>query len=88
MSEIKNIPDGWEETTLGQNLTEIAMGPFGSDLKVDMFTETGVPIIKGGNLLGSFVSGKFSFVSEEKATSLRKAIAYPNDLIITHRGTL
>lgn len=88
MSEAKKIPDGWIETTLGPNLTEIAMGPFGSNLKVDMFTESGVPVIKGGNLLESFVGGNFSFVSEEKATSLRKAIAYPNDLIITHRGTL
>lgn len=88
MSEVIIIPDGWEKTTLGENLKEIAMGPFGSNLKVDMFTEDGVPIIKGGNLSGYFVDGDFSFVSEEKADSLRKAVAYPNDLIITHRGTL
>ncbi|MBJ2124486.1 restriction endonuclease subunit S [Flavobacterium sp. IB48] len=88
MSDVKNIPEGWVETTLGKNLKEIAMGPFGSNLKVDMFTKNGVPVIKGGNLLESFVGGDFSFVSEEKATSLGKAIAYPDDLIITHRGTL
>lgn len=80
--------NNWKETKLGDNLSEIAMGPFGSNLKVDMFTETGVPIIKGGNLSEYYVGGDFSFVSEEKATSLRKAVAYPNDLIITHRGTL
>jgi len=88
MSDVNNIPEGWVEAILGENLTEIAMGPFGSNLKVDMFTESGVPVIKGGNLLGNFIGGDFSFVSEEKADSLRKSVAYPNDLIITHRGTL
>lgn len=88
MSSVKQIPEGWVDTTLEKNIAEIAMGPFGSNLKVDMFTEKGVPVIKGGNLLEYFVGGDFSYVSEEKATSLRKAVAYPNDLIITHRGTL
>ena len=88
MMEENGLPKGWVETTLGENLSEIAMGPFGSNLKVDMFTKSGVPIIKGSNLLKDFVSGDFTFVSEEKANSLGKAIAFPNDLIITHRGTL
>jgi len=88
MREDDNIPMGWVKSRLENNLSEIAMGPFGSNLKVDMFTEYGVPVIKGGNLLNDFVSGPYSFVSEEKADSLRKAVAYPNDIIITHRGTL
>ncbi|MDC1522893.1 restriction endonuclease subunit S, partial [Flavobacteriaceae bacterium] len=84
----KNIPEDWIETTLEENISVIAMGPFGSNLKRDMFTKEGVPIIKGGNLSGMYVGGDFTFVSEEKATSLRKAVAYPNDIIITHRGTI
>lgn len=83
-----NIPEDWIETTLEENISEIAMGPFGSNLKRDMFTKEGVPIIKGTNLSGIYVGGDFTFVSEEKATSLRKAVAYPNDIIITHRGTI
>jgi len=83
-----NIPEDWIETTLEENISVIAMGPFGSNLKRDMFTKEGVPIIKGGNLSGMYVGGDFTFVSEEKATSLRKAVAYPNDIIITHRGTI
>ncbi|QTA81144.1 Restriction endonuclease type I, HsdS-like [Desulfonema limicola] len=36
----------------------------------------------------SFVGGVFSYVSEEKADSLNRSVAYPGDVIITHRGTL
>ena len=73
---------------LGDLLTDMAMGPFGSNLKVDSFIESGVPIVKGGNLYGHEVGGDFSFVSEEKAQSLKRSLAYPDDIIITHRGTL
>ena len=83
-----NIPEGWVDTTLVENISVIAMGPFGSNLKRDMFTEEGVPIIKGTNLSGLYVDGAFTYVSDDKATSLRKAVAYPNDIIITHRGTI
>ena len=89
MSDDSNkIPEGWIEADLGEYIQEIAMGPFGSNLKVSMYTESGVPIIKGGNLSGDLVDGEFTFVSEKKADSLRKAVAYPDDIIITHRGTI
>ncbi|NTW62254.1 restriction endonuclease subunit S [Candidatus Saccharibacteria bacterium] len=73
---------------LGDIISDIAMGPFGSNLKVDSFTDSGVPIIKGGNLYDHEVGGSFSFVSEEKAQSLKRSLAYPDDIVITHRGTL
>jgi len=85
---MSELPEGWVETTLGGNISDIAMGPFGSNLKVDSFTNEGVPVIKGGNLSEFFVSGSFSFVSEDKADSLNRSVAYPGDIIITHRGTL
>jgi len=85
---MSGLPEGWVKTTLGNNIVDIAMGPFGSNLKVDSFIETGVPVIKGGNLSENFVGGSFSFVSEEKATSLRRSVAHAGDIIVTHRGTL
>jgi len=85
---MRNFPVGWVETKLGNNIVDIAMGPFGSNLKVDSFIDAGVPIIKGGNLSENFVGGNFSFVSEEKASSLRRSVAHAGDIIITHRGTL
>ena len=67
----------------------VAMGPFGSDLKVENFTESGVPVIRGGNLGSFYVSNDgLAFVSEEKAETLARSLALPGDLVITHRGTL
>ena len=64
------------------------MGPFGSDIKTDNFVDTGVPVIRGGNLTHGFVDDNFVFVSEAKADELRNANAFPGDIVITHRGTL
>lgn len=83
-----HIPEWWRETTLGENIVEIAMWPFWSNLKVDMFTDKWVPIIKWSNLFWLYVNGDFTFVSEEKATSLWRSVAYPWDFVITHRWTL
>ena len=83
-----HIPEWWKETTLGEVIIVIAMWPFWSNLKVDMFTENWVPIIKWWNLFWLYVSGDYTFVSEDKATSLWRSVAYPWDFVITHRGTL
>ncbi len=85
---MRELPEGWVKTTLGENISDIAMGPFGSNLKVDSFIDAGVPVIKGGNLAEYYVCGDFSYVSEEKADSLKRSVAYSGDIIITHRGTL
>lgn len=73
---------------LGDLIEDVAMGPFGSNLKTDNFIASGVPVIRGGNLYEQKVGGEFVFVSEEKAQSLKRSLAYPNDIVITHRGTL
>ena len=85
---MSELPKGWIETTLENNIVDIAMGPFGSNLKVDSFVNDGVPVIKGGNLSEYYVGGAFSFVTEEKADSLKRSVARSGDIIITHRGTL
>jgi type I restriction enzyme, S subunit len=74
---------------LGELSEDIAMGPFGSNLKVDNFIETGVPVIRGMNLNdGGFTNNSFAFISEEKANTLKRCLAYPDELVFTHRGTL
>lgn len=79
----------WKTYRLGEISDDIAMGPFGSNLKVDNFIAEGVPVIRGMNLHeGGFNKKNFAFVSEEKANSLKRCLAYPDDLVFTHRGTL
>lgn len=70
-------------------IDEIAMGPFGSNIKVSCFVDSGVPVLNGSNLEGFSLSEKaFRFVTKEKADSLNKANAHREDIVITHRGTL
>lgn len=70
-------------------IDEIAMGPFGSNIKVSCFVDSGVPVLNGSNLEGFSLSEKaFRFVTKEKADSLNKANAHRGDIVITHRGTL
>ena len=74
---------------MGEIVDDVAMGPFGSNIKVDNFISEGVPVIRGANLHeGGFNKENFVFISEEKAASLKRSLAYPDDLVFTHRGTL
>lgn len=70
-------------------IDEISMGPFGSNIKVECFVDSGIPVLNGSNLTGFALNDdSFRFVTEEKADSLGKANAYRGDVVITHRGTL
>ncbi len=74
---------------ISELIDEIAMGPFGSNIKVDCFVDEGIPVLNGSNLDGFELSEKsFRYVTEEKADSLNKANAHKGDVVITHRGTL
>ncbi len=70
-------------------ISEIAMGPFGSNIKVECFVDDGIPVLNGSNLNGFVLKEDvFRYVTEEKADSLGRANAYRGDIVITHRGTL
>lgn len=74
---------------VGNVIEEIAMGPFGSNIKVDCFVPSGVPVLNGSNLTGCTLTEEtFNYVTPEKAASLKKAVASRGDIVITHRGTL
>ncbi|WP_160117432.1 restriction endonuclease subunit S [Oscillibacter sp. PEA192] len=79
----------YETYRIADLIDEIAMGPFGSNIKVSCFVDSGVPVLNGSNLEGFSLSEKaFRFVTKEKADSLNKANAHRGDIVITHRGTL
>jgi len=66
----------------------IVGGPFGSNLVSKDYVPSGVPVIRGQNMGGKWVSGQFAFVSNDKAAQLSQNLARPNDLVFTQRGTL
>lgn len=77
------------EIELSSVITDIAAGPFGSNLKVECFVPYGFPIIDGANLKGYKVTDNLTkFVTEEKARSLSRSIARRGDVVVTISGTL
>lgn len=78
-----------KDIQLSEVITDMAAGPFGSNLKVACFVDDGFPIIDGANLKGFKVTDNITkFVTEEKARSLYRSIASRGDVIVTISGTL
>ena len=79
----------FNEIELLSVITDIAAGPFGSNLKVSCFVPYGFPIIDGANLKGFKVTDNLTkFVTEDKARSLGRSIARRGDVVVTISGTL
>ena len=74
---------------LSNAITDIAAGPFGSNLKVSCFTTTGFPIIDGANLKEITVTDNITkFVPVDKARSLNRSIAKRRDVVVTISGNV
>lgn len=67
--------DEWVTTDIqslaSKSSNSIVGGPFGSELVSKDYADQGVPVIRGSNMGGHWISGDFVFVSESKADSLR-----------------
>src|SRR4030042_5733969 len=92
-SEIGIIPEDWQvkniEGIKADKKHALAMGPFGSNITRDNFVGSGVPVIRGNNLTEyRFLNKDFVFVTESKADELAASVALPEDIVITHRGSL
>lgn len=70
----------------------IATGPFGSAIGSKTFRETGVPVIRGGNLRSEtgvrLEDDGLVFVDEELAEKFSRSVAQKGDLIFTCWGTI
>ena len=65
----------------------LAIGPFGSNLKVKDYEDKGVPLVFVRHIRsGKFSADKPKFVSEEKASELRAHSVSGGDLLITKMG--
>ena len=80
----------WLTVTVEDLSEKVAMGPFGSSIKVSTFVPKGVPIINGQHLHGVRVddSAGFKFITHEHACRLANANVQRGDVVLTHRGTI
>ena len=80
----------WQTVTIKDIAEKVAMGPFGSSIKVETFVPEGVPVISGLHLHGSRVDDApgFNFISYKHAERLANANVMRGDIVLTHRGTI
>ena len=80
----------WQTLAIKDIAEKVAMGPFGSSIKVETFVPEGVPIISGQHLHGSRVDDGpgFNFISREHARRLANANVTRGDIVFTHAGNI
>lgn len=88
-STLGHIPQGWDIMTIEELAERVAMGPFGSDIKVSTFVPDGIPVISGQHLRGTLLDdSEFNFVTEEHADRLKRSNVQRGDVIFTHAGSI
>ncbi len=88
-SELGHIPARWEVKTIDELAERVAMGPFGSDIKISTFVPAGIPVISGQHLRGTLLDdSEFNFVTEEHADRLKRSNVQRGDVIFTHAGSI
>lgn len=67
--------NNWPYKRIDEITEKVAMGPFGSSIKVETFTDSGIPIISGEHLRGTRLTEEhFNYISEEHAVKLKKSL--------------
>lgn len=83
----------WEMKPLDQFTSKkeysIVDGPFGSQMKVHEFVDTGIPVVEMEHLDNLPALGIVSrFITDQKFQEVKRSAIYPDDIIISKTGTL
>lgn len=79
-------PKSWPLENIEKVTLVMRDGPFGSNLKTEHYTETGVRVIRLQNIgVNTFNDNNKEFISEEHAITLKKHTCLPGDILV---GTL
>jgi len=88
--ELYPLPDGWIWETVnsvgGGKKNAIVDGPFGSNLKVSDYVESGpVPVLTTKNLEGDY--SKVRYITADKFEELKRSAVNPNDILMAKIGS-
>lgn len=90
LAELPELPEGWgwvrPEEICAQEQYAIGIGPFGSNLKVSDYRESGVPLIFVKNITRSNFSSDLKHIDEAKYRELMPHSVKALDLLITKMG--
>ncbi|MBO5638868.1 MAG: restriction endonuclease subunit S [Oscillospiraceae bacterium] len=79
-------PLNWECISFKESSLRLSDGPFGSNLKSEHYSETGVRVIRLGNIgVGRFIDEDKSFIPPEHYEKLKKYTCHAGEIVI---GTL
>ena len=79
----------WSIATIEGIAEKIAMGPFGSNIKVSTFVDSGIPVISGQHLhKHRLTDGDYNFVTEGHAEKLKNSNVFRGDVVFTHAGSI
>lgn len=83
----------WQPVPLGSLAADhegaIAIGPFGSAMKAELYTSNGVPVIRGTNIKSSRkLGGDWVFIPEDFADAMPRCVVREGDLVFPHRGAI
>ena len=90
-TDLPELPEGWvwaspEQLSAGEQYS-LAIGPFGSSLKVSDYTSSGVPLVFVRNIRAASFGGPDTvYVAEGKADELRAHWVEAGDLLVTRMG--
>jgi type I restriction enzyme S subunit len=92
-TEIGPVPVAWEVVSIANlgNSDEpvVLTSPFGSHLRPDEFTDSGVPVLNIGNIqYGYMTLDKLDYVRPEKAEELKRYKLQPGDLLFSRMATV
>ena len=88
MSEMKNMPDGWKSTTLGE-IAKVQTGPFGSQLKNDQYITGGTPVITVEHIVDFRIKDfDYPSVTDEDKQRLSKYLLKTGDIVFTRVGSV
>ena len=83
------MPHEWSMRRMEEIAEYIAMGPFGSNIKVSTFVPEGIPIISGQHLNNTMLEdSEFNFITRDHADRLRNSNVYKGDIVFTHAGNI
>ena len=88
--ELPKLPQGWRwirpEEIASQEPYSIGIGPFGSNLKVSDYRDSGVPLVFVKNITRSNFSADLKFIDKKKHDELYAHSVQALDLLITKMG--
>lgn len=92
-SELGEIPEGWRvgrlEEIVNDKKNSIVDGPFGTQMKIEEYQKSGIPVIEMDYLGDTFITKQFRhFLSDEKFVEVKRSCAEAGDIIISKTGTL